>query len=644
MQSKNSRIPIVVLCLVSLCVVGALSCGGGSDASAEEDGENPIATYYDGPEGYPAWTDRISWGRVIDMSTYDEGGTDFEKFENARDELADAGGGVLYYPAGTYDFTDAPMDGPDGRGLMLPDGVVIQGEAPSGKPNAFDDGDLELPTKFKFGFKKVQGGDVPRDWAVVGLKPADGQRLEDVNDVGICWVELIGGVIYFGPDVDWAPTWGQASSWKTNLLVGGWRNRRTDGTHPFAPYVAGGKEYVGAGDGRIVFGCKLTDSAVNMSHMEYGDYPHRWAARLAAYGSRVFIANNCLPKSDRVFKYQHHGMTQIYDYGKTIGIDVNKSLLGLVRDEGRCPGYYEPGVVVRDNWVYNHGNKGYEISGSWVTIRNCHNERDYLRSGSSDAYGIGGWVLTLDGKSEAGGASDNMSRGYDLSGGPLWIHECTLNNTGSHPGNDGEGILCQRHGGTEIYSWAITHSRHDKGKGESGYFGGYDVDCFGLLIGWNKTPGWVGNVKAGDQFDCTFIPNQASSVNVAPWHRYAGKVNGQNTGDRPAVKDVLTDPPSGRPSAPKDVRISTDEPDAPKITWTDTTDAELGFRVERRIGEGEWFTIAYRPRQSRGHDRNPPAWVDFTAPRGVPLSYRVVALNARDEGPASDATEQVTVE
>lgn len=61
--------------------------------------DNPVASYYGAdPLGYPAWTDSIKWANVIDMKTYATGGTESEKFENARDELAAKGGGVLYYP------------------------------------------------------------------------------------------------------------------------------------------------------------------------------------------------------------------------------------------------------------------------------------------------------------------------------------------------------------------------------------------------------------------------------------------------------------------------------------------------------------------------------------------------------------------
>ena len=365
----------------------------------------------------------------------------------------------------------------------------------------------------------------------------------------------------------------------------------------------------------------LEDAAVDAGILsDVGHHPLQFCARIGVFGDRIFVANNVLPKSKRVFKYQLNGMTQIYDYGKPIGIDVNKNLLGLCRDEGRCRGYFEPGVVVRDNWVYNHANKGYEVAGSWVTIQNNHNQRDYLQSGSAKAYGIGGWTLTLDGRIVAKGASDNMSRGYDLGGGPLWIDGCTLNNTGSDPGNDGEGILCQRHGGTEIYSWAITHNRHDQHSGEPGYFGGYDVHCYGLMISWNQTPGWVGNAKAGNQYDCTFVPNECQEIKLAEWGEYKGKVNGKHTGTT-GVVDVLTEAPSKRPSPPADVKATLYETDAVRITWKDTSDAELGFRVDRQIDGGKWHTIAYRPRQSKRCKENPTEWIDFLAPPGKDLCY-----------------------
>jgi hypothetical protein len=76
-----------------------LSClGSRAGFAASPPSDNPIATFYrtHRPEaGYPAWTERICWERVIDMQTFREGENDFERFERARDLLAAQGGRAL---------------------------------------------------------------------------------------------------------------------------------------------------------------------------------------------------------------------------------------------------------------------------------------------------------------------------------------------------------------------------------------------------------------------------------------------------------------------------------------------------------------------------------------------------------------------
>ncbi|HVS38238.1 MAG TPA: hypothetical protein VMS17_21945 [Gemmataceae bacterium] len=169
------RTPPTCLALLALFLVRPVHAADATDPPKD----NPIATYYSGPEGYPAWTDEINWSHVINMKTYPKGTTLFEKFEKARDELSE-GGGVLYYPAGTYDFSTMPP----GRGLMLVHGVVIRGDAPTGHPAAAD-GKLDLPTKFIFGFRDRGGGKVPRDWNMISLQPDDYRHVKDVGDIGV---------------------------------------------------------------------------------------------------------------------------------------------------------------------------------------------------------------------------------------------------------------------------------------------------------------------------------------------------------------------------------------------------------------------------------------------------------------------------
>ncbi|MCY3019343.1 MAG: hypothetical protein NTW87_10000 [Planctomycetota bacterium] len=613
---------------------------------------NPVAAFYNGPEGYPAWTDAIRWQQFIDMSKYAEGKNNFEKFEHARDELAANGGGVLYYPAGNYDFSTMPADGPQGRGLMLSRGVVICGETPLGKATAAS-GMLDLPTKFTFGFQRKGvdaahgfGGDAPRDWNVIGLMPEPGGQLKDVNHVGICWVHVVGAVIYFGPQLKWGPTWGTAEGWKSKFVKAAWKERVPNGTSPLDPLLGapfGKANYVGAGQGRLVFGCVLEDAAVLNDVYEEGNgpasfYAYKFGARIGICGSRVFVANNVLPISKRNFKYTQTtrktdvgkgggsmilrefvpDTTILFDYGKTCGVEVNKLLCGPWES-----GADQEGVIVRDNWVFNHGHRGFNLAGTWMTIANNRNERIYLKGGA-DVYGLGeGWTLTLDGnlRSNAGGngtISDNLSRAFDLAGSHLWIDRNWFNNVGSNPGNDGEGILCQAHGGTQIRGWAITNNTHVKGDGQSSYMGAWDVDQHGCLIAWNQTAGWVGviNVSKRDEVDCAYVANKAA------------KVNAKNP-------ETLTELPAGTPAAPRNVRTARYGGDAVRITWPDASTNEIGFGVQRSLDSGKtWTTIACRPPRINGTDPDGLAWIDFSAPPGKALLYRVAAL-AGDEAQSS---------
>ncbi|MGD0899679.1 MAG: hypothetical protein ABR915_17750, partial [Thermoguttaceae bacterium] len=465
-------------------------------ATAAPPADNPVATFYSGPTGYPAWTDEIAWARTIDMSRYAKGRTNFEKFESARDELAAQGGGVLYYPAGTYDFSEGPFDGPGGRGLMLRRGVVIRGETPAGKPLATKDGRLALATRFVFGFQEKGGGKVPRDWNLVGLMPESGQGIAKVHDVGIAWVHLVGATIYFGPELKWGETWKTGKSWKSAYAKPAWTGRKPDGTHPLDPFMGApsvdqGGDYVGAGRGRLVFGCVLERSAAlndfdtcGRAESPEGFGPDgfhmaKFAARIAVYGSRVLVANNALPASEGNFIYEQTTVRTIagkgnnfrigevrrspvmWDYNRTMGIDVNKDLLGMAQKAilaAQRGGYFEEGVAVVDNWVFNHGHKGFNLGGRWLVVRGNRNERLFLKGGKAVLGVPEGWRLTLDGfiEANAGGGgmiSDNLARAFDMAGTHLWIDGNSYNNTGSDPGNDGEGIVCQAHGGTHVNGW-----------------------------------------------------------------------------------------------------------------------------------------------------------------------------------------------
>ena len=102
--------------------------------------------------------------------------------------------------------------------------------------------------------------------------------------------------------------------------------------------------------------------------------------------------------------------------------------------------------------------------------------------------------------------------------------------------------------------------------------------------------------------------------------------------------------PGGKCKPPRDVRAEVVENSAIRITWTDASDNEGGFRVDRKIGGAAWTPIAYRPPRIQGHPENPQQWIDYLAPPGKPLSYRVVSVDEKDsdEG-ASTPTDSVEI-
>jgi hypothetical protein len=244
--------------------------------------------------------------------------------------------------------------------------------------------------------------------------------------------------------------------------------------------------------------------------------------------------------------------------------------------------------------------------------------------------------LTVNGWQCSGTTTDNKSRAFDLAGRNLWIDSNRFNNVGSNPGNDGEGVFGQAEGGTNIYSWAITRNTHLREQGAATSLGGWDVDCHGLLIGWNKLTGWVGNDakhKGLKMVDCAFVANKGNGIRPDA-----------KTQARLEIPAPLTDNKPASPAPPTKVTAAAYKDDAVKITWVDASDNEVGFRVERRIGEGKWYIIAYRPPRRESDSDNPQEWVDFTAPTGKELTYRVVAVAADDSDKgASKATAAVTL-
>ena len=690
---------------------------------------NPVAEFY--AEGYPAWTDQILWSNEINMAT-DARITaitgQWARYEKGI-ELLGTSGGVLYYPAGTYVFSDIPAgaDGaaPQGEGIMLRSGVVIKGEKPTKQiASAVTGGVITLTTKFEFplynrlvrttGVDSTDVKQLPGFWNFVGLKARVGQTVKDVNNIGICFVQFKYGGVYWGAEYAWAASYSDptAKAYGNSGVEAknGWmKTRVADGTHyqdPFGGCAAltigtdVGTDYKGAGSGRLILACRFDESVL----MDAGGYfqaskkngltnlnqtfkglaidSYRFAGRITVDAKNIFIASSSITKPvvlPFIFKTwlflpasapyitqmqnRAYPLPVLFDPAKQIGIDVCKSVTGLINVQQRAElregaPFYEPNITVRDNYVYNHGNKGIEVTGSWVKVLNNVNDRNFLsnglpakdrdwseggspntiavlaQEGDGDVYGIttaipyqspcdntttppallnvvtvpGHYCGRMSSWSAVREIDDNMARAFDMGGQNVWIDGNRYWETGSATGNDGEGILCQRSGQIEAISWAITNNKIlEKGfYSKSGYVGLYDVNVVGALILNNGSE--VSYFTAG--------------VNkpVANWVGELAILNNKNPFDGNADSS-----PSGGSNLHAPIYLTVDYPASPvilaptgvkttsgagytEISWdpdytingataTDNSQ-EIGYRVERRVGIGSWTVVAYRPMQS----------------------------------------------
>lgn len=738
------RIPEILIAGLFLCLASL----------SAQPVDNPVATQYS--DGYPAWTDQIAWSNVLDVTTDarlsgqvivadspSSGADNFAAFEAARDVLYGEGGGVLFFPAGTYYFElpDAGYGsgiGPNSRGLMLKKGVVIRGDTLTGSNAIIRNPeeqldvtyDLEPSTVFVFPFQKrgtvpanatgVDGepagtanaaGETPTDWNFIGMTPgANETGVSEVDNVGLMNVTLVGGTVVFGFDTEWAAFMGDTGvKWEGNMFKADWPagsavssedwiNRTPNGEH-YMDLIngrTGWTKFVESGSGRLVMNIKIVDGAP-WNDMIYVDrkaaastvvpeesFAHyRYAGRVIAYGSNVFVANNVLAKPTKNFVHvqtqileQEAGdpigdKTVLFDYANHIGIDVNKSLLGGNNAHSSVhvidgDGYYASNIVIKDNWVFNRGDKGFEVAGRHVVVTGNHNQRyvaansfpyEYITNPEAYPAAVEGGDIDAGGISFDGyrwqsseSSSDYLSRGFDLGGMDVWVDDCTVINTGSR-GNDGEAILGQRHNNVEVCSWSVTNSKFGPYTiddtlssslgANAGYIGPYDMHSMGLFLMHNAGAGQVGMLKPASNYmlDGTWADNAATQATPATDHSddwiAPGKAVEPHTDavNEPVLSAVVNAAGTGV-----------------ELSWVDNATNELGFRVERRVNGGDWNIISYRPRASEnGVAAYPDAtiasavgqfdvgdivhtqWTDYLAPLSETLDYRVVAINANDD-------------
>jgi hypothetical protein len=73
-----------------------------------------------------------------------------------------------------------------------------------------------------------------------------------------------------------------------------------------------------------------------------------------------------------------------------------------------------------------------------------------------------------------------------------------------------------------------------------------------------------------------------------------------------------------------------------RLVWSDNSDNEDGFEVERKVGDGEFVFL-------NGTGPNENSYIDAEVPSGGKLAYRVRAVNQYGESSYSNVVTEITI-
>jgi len=447
------------------------SCGSRGGGPAD----NAIASFY-GENAYP-WAGKIRWNCVYNIQDFS--GSAGDRFNQAQNAAVKNGGGVIYFPAGTYNFTED---------IRLEDGIVIRGEDPpiaDAKSAGYSPASKLIFPKYE---PQLSGSGTPNETAFKKILPAS----ETGNkNIGIVNLDINRGAIALKSDID--------ETRAENVIIFGDRSNNVAEPDPNIP---------------------------DLSFQEpWQRHSFRFATNIGVTAKQnILVANNRindnitdnyeqpgykLQSRDKksVLTYED-GKKAVFHYGNHYGIVVNRGSKdgGFQRaaTPDTEPGLFRKGIVIRDNWVYHTMRVAIHAAGEGLIIQN-----NQIRDEAEKQ-----WWLDPTGKREASGAVTLENRGIDWSGwnvivdgNDYQVYRHKVGETG-YMSVDGEGILIQECcGGTTVNGATITNNSGNA------YIGLYKTrDINNVLIENNRINGSNIFVQA-DTNNAPFGMNDVQIIN-----------------------------------------------------------------------------------------------------------------------------------
>ncbi|MEB3281931.1 MAG: glycosyl hydrolase family 28-related protein [Lyngbya sp.] len=409
----------------------------GCNPTKGEPVDNPIASFY-GKEAYP-WANQLRWDCVYNIDNF-SGSSLIEKFNKARDAAAANGGGVVYFPAGTYTFTD---------NIELKDGVILRGETPSVKDAKSANYSPASKLIFPKYEPKLSGNGTPNETAFKKISTEN--PLEDSN-IGLINLDINRAAISILADMN--------AQKNKNIVVFGVRSNNVAKPDPKVPDVS--------------------------FQEPWQRYSYRFAANIELTASEnILVANNRVndeitdnfeqpgyklkTRDKKSILTYTDGKQAVFHYGNHYGIVVNRFGKGgegfqLAATPQTEPGLFRPGVVIRDNWVYHTMRVAIHASGQGLIVKDNEIKDQANKQ----------WWLDPTGMREATGAVTLENRGIDWSGWDVLVegnnyqvYRHLVGNT-KYLSVDGEGILIQECCGGTIVNGATI--RNNQGNAYIGFY------------------------------------------------------------------------------------------------------------------------------------------------------------------------------
>jgi len=426
------------------------------------------------------WTQVLKWSSVYNVTNYGANGNDQNSDQAAVEEAitlaAQAGGGVVFFPAGSYIFTD---------NLLLKSGVILRGENPAvakaTDPDFRPASRLEFPAYiFDTLANGGRGNPIGSAFKIIG-GIGSFRNLGLVNlDINRARIELhpnfdsLGIVVHAGAangSVNYQPR-----EKNRNCIVMGIRNNNAAMPSPNVPDTSGVAKmrkwqlapYRFASNIDLYFEANvvISNNRINDNPTDNFDQPgYRVRNRCTLCDNYKLIgqpnntawnAENFIPViagHHARFRYEdHYGIT--LNRHKKVIINGRQTIQPYIwyPEPSQEPGLYAKGFSILDNWLYKTNRVGLWVAGQGMEIRR-NVIRDSAIAGSS-ASPKRVWLIPGFTEIQRSFSATYENRGMDFGGSEITIDSNDVQmrthffpESGQYGSIDGEGIMDQGNGG-----------------------------------------------------------------------------------------------------------------------------------------------------------------------------------------------------